>query len=144
MLKPIAVNTKYSHFSDLEEKRSVTEGGREKSGNQHLIRHTQKFKKDSEGKKVKVMKGKEEKKQRLGEDRGKKKKVATASSVYQKWRNAARLPNEVWLMILRYLDEVSLLNFSQMASDLSVIADDNKKVWRGRTLGCTKKHFFQK
>merc|ERR1719430_1601861 len=83
------------------------------------------------------MKGKEEKKQRLGEDRGKKKKVATASSVYQKWRNAARLPNEVWLMILRYLDEVSLLNFSQMASDLSVFADDNEKVWRGRTLNLT-------
>merc|ERR1719430_940663 len=83
------------------------------------------------------MKGKEEKKQRLGEDRGKKKKVAIACSVYQKWRNAARLPNEVWLMILRNLDEVSLLNFSQIASDLSVIADDNKKVWRGRTLNLT-------
>ena len=122
-------------FSYLVEKRNVREGGREKSGNQHLICLTQKIKKDSVGKKLKG-KSSEEKQQTLGGDRGKKEKVAVAC-VFQKWRNAPCLPNEVWLMILRYLDEVSLLNFSQMASDLSVFADDNEKVWRGRTLNLT-------
>ena len=111
-------------ISHAVEKKCVQEGRREKN---------EKAKKDTGGKELKVMR----EKWILGGGMGKK-NVEEVKSVLQKRMAAACLPAEVWLNILSYLDEVSLLNFCQVAHGWSHFKDaEHTAMWRGRTLDLT-------